>query len=92
VYRIAQEALTNLVRHARAPAAVVRVHASNGTLELFVDDKGCGFDVEAARGAGGLGLVSMSERARAAGGTLNISSSAGAGTSVHLRLPIGGPR
>ncbi len=90
VYRIAQEALANLVRHARAATARVRVRADNGTLELRVEDQGCGFDVEAGRRAGGLGLTSMTERARAAGGTLTIESQAGAGTSVYLRLPLAG--
>ncbi len=88
VYRIAQEALANLVRHARSETARVQVRTENGTLELTVEDQGRGFDVEAARRAGGLGLTSMTERARAAGGTLTIQSQAGAGTSVYLRLPL----
>ncbi len=88
VYRIAQEALANLVRHANAATALVRVRADNGTFELRVEDQGRGFDVEAARRAGGLGLTSMTERARAAGGTLTIESRAGSGTSVYLRLPL----
>jgi signal transduction histidine kinase len=86
-YRIAQEAVNNLVKHARAPAALIRVKAFNGTLELAVEDGGCGFDPESAR-SGGLGLTSMSERARGAGGVLDVASRPGQGTRVRFLLQL----
>lgn len=90
-YRIVQEALGNLVRHAGAAAGTVRVRARGDVLELEIADGGRGFDVEDGRAPGHLGLISMDERARAAGGTLTVSSRPGAGTVVRLRLPCRGP-
>jgi signal transduction histidine kinase len=87
VYRIAHEALTNVIRHAAPGTAVVRVRASGDLFELRVEDRGPGFDVESARRRG-LGLISMTERARAAGGLLSLVSQPGRGTLVYLRLPL----
>lgn len=87
VYRIAQEALNNIVRHAASPRAVVEVRAKGDLLELRVEDFGRGFDVVAARRAG-LGLLSMTERARSAGGLLLVASEPGNGTRIHLKLPV----
>ena len=87
VYRIAQEALRNVVQHAASRNAVVEVSRNNGSLEMCVRDFGRGFDVGVARGSG-LGLLSMSERARSAGGMLSVTSHAGEGTRVQLRLPV----
>ncbi len=83
VYRIAQEALTNAVRHADAQAIVVSVTARNGHLRLAVTDDGRGFD-PVARSPQALGLAGMQERATALGGRLTIASGPGAGTTVAL--------
>lgn len=91
-FRVAQEALTNIVRHAAATKVTVRLTRNEGQLHLMVRDDGRGFDVEeqrlrAVRGAS-LGLLSMQERAVLAGGGVEIKSGAGQGTSVHAWFPL----
>jgi signal transduction histidine kinase len=87
VFRIAQEAVHNAVRHADADHIRVGLQARNGHLVLTVDDDGVGFDPgEAAMRARRLGLTSMEERAKALGGVLTIASRPGAGTKVRLEL------
>ena len=88
VYRIAQEALSNVVRHAGATRAVIEVAAADHALELTVEDYGAGFDATRPR-RNGLGLTSMAERARVLGGALSVESHPGGGTRVRLRLPVG---
>jgi PAS domain S-box-containing protein len=87
VYRIAQEALANAVRHAGAGRIVIALDASRGELMLEVRDDGCGFD-PATRPAVALGLASMEERALALGGRLEIRSTPGKGTTVVLACPL----
>ena len=86
IFRIVQEALTNVVRHAAASRASVRVIAGDA-LRIEVADDGCGFEHAAGRGAG---LWGMHQRALLVGGELTIRSEPGAGTRVLLRLPLGG--
>ena len=87
VFRIAQEAVHNAVRHAHAEHIDVGLSARNGHLVLTVDDDGVGFDPAAAAiRARRLGLTSMEERARAMGGTLTIDSRPGEGTRVRLEV------
>jgi two-component system sensor histidine kinase UhpB len=88
VYRIAQEALTNVVKHARSPKATIEVWRTGHQLEMKVEDHGAGFAVNGNR-PHGLGLTSMAERARSAGGILSVESYPDGGTRVHLRLPVG---
>jgi PAS domain S-box-containing protein len=88
VYRIAQEALNNVATHAQAKHLSVLLSSRRRDLRLTVRDDGVGFDPIAVRGAGGLGLVSMEERARLAGGTLRVKARAGHGASVHLAIPV----
>ncbi len=88
-YRIAQEALTNIVRHAHATRADVLLEMREGSLVLVVEDDGIGFDAAAPDPAKGIGLLGMRERAALIGASLEIESSPGAGTSVFLRVPIG---
>jgi signal transduction histidine kinase len=85
VYRVAQEALYNALRHGRPREVTVRLTAGDGTAVLEVRDDGIGFDV-ADRSRTGLGLASMRDRAEAVGGSLSIESSA-AGTVVRLEVP-----
>ena len=89
IFRLAQGALTNIVRH--ADASSVRVYWSNedGTLSMSIIDDGCGFDVDASLEAHSYGLLSMRERARMCGGSLSIKSAPGLGTTVSLIIPSG---
>jgi signal transduction histidine kinase len=91
-FRVAQGALTNVVRHAQAKSVRVELHQQAGQLHLRVRDDGIGFDVAAVReqavlGAS-LGLLSMEERAALAGGGLEFISSSGQGTEVHAWFPL----
>jgi signal transduction histidine kinase len=85
-FRIAQEALSNVARHARARHVEVTLTAQDVALELTVRDDGVGFDVERLRT--GLGLVGMAERAELAGGRLDIESAPGAGTTLRALFPL----
>ncbi|HXI73923.1 MAG TPA: PAS domain S-box protein [Verrucomicrobiae bacterium] len=91
-YRIAQEALTNVVRHARAHAVFVELRAVDGQLHLRVRDDGVGFDVAATRekavSGGSLGLLSMEERAVLGEGRLELASGHEQGTEVHAWFPL----
>ena len=88
-YRIVQEALTNVARHSGASNAVVRVWASADTLSVQIEDKGCGFDAEAALAAAtSSGLSGMRERAGLLGGRLSIESSRDHGTILTAELPL----
>ena len=91
-FRVAQEALTNVVRHAQAKTVTVELRKEDGQLHLCVRDDGIGFDVaavreKAVRGAS-LGLLSMEERAALAGGGLEFKSVPGQGTEVHAWFPL----
>jgi signal transduction histidine kinase len=88
LFRIAQEALGNAVKHANAQTVRVRLALANGTLALRVTDDGRGFEPDAAARRGRLGLVSMRERADRLGGELVIESAPGAGTSVSLDVAV----
>jgi signal transduction histidine kinase len=91
-FRVAQEALTNVVRHAHAQSVSVALTCRDTQLHLTVRDDGVGFDVaalrdRAVRGAS-LGLLSMEERATLAGGSLEFASTPGHGTEVHAWFPL----
>ena len=92
LYRIAQEALTNVARHAQAKRVSVLLERRPGYVSLIVEDDGHGFDAQGVMGAcaspGKLGLLGMQERVRLAGGTLTIESTSGAGATVFARLPL----
>ena len=83
--RIAQEALANALRHSGADRVEVALDVNGGRARLRVADDGSGFDVGAARSRH-LGLTSMRERAEALGGTLEIESAAGRGTTVSVEV------
>jgi signal transduction histidine kinase len=87
VYRIAQEALANVVRHAGGDQAILEVSGVNHSIQVRVTDNGAGFDA-ANPPRRGLGLISMMERARSAGGMLSLESQPGGGTRVQLKLPV----
>ncbi|GAB4514906.1 MAG: hypothetical protein OHK0046_17640 [Anaerolineae bacterium] len=87
LYRIAQEALNNVLKHARAEHVVIQLREAHGTISLEIRDDGRGFDLAAARDTGGIGLSSMQERALQIGATLKVESTPGVGTSIEVILP-----
>lgn len=87
LYRIAQEALRNVHKHARATEVRVSLVETGSTLRLSITDNGDGFDPETVDEGAGLGLVSMKERGRHLGGTLRVRSSLEAGTEVAVSVP-----
>ena len=88
MYRIAQEALHNVVKHAEAHHAEVVLLRTPDGAELTVSDDGKGFDIQVRTSETGLGLVSITERARLAGGTVSIVTAAKKGTQVRVHVPI----
>ena len=86
IYRIVQEALTNVIRHADADHASVVVTGTLQAVQLTVEDDGKGFDPDGSFGDH-LGLASMRERVDLLGGVMRIESGTGEGTSIHVRLP-----
>jgi signal transduction histidine kinase/ligand-binding sensor domain-containing protein len=91
VFRIFQELLTNIARHAGATAVDIRLEARDGILMMQVTDNGCGIAMDAQRKPEGLGILGMEERARRAGGTMEIESSVGHGTTVRVSIPLKEP-
>jgi len=90
LYRVAQEALTNAVKHAKAKSVWIRAWIKDQVLHCSIRDDGTGFDaqaVQAGTGRKGLGLIAMRERLSAIGGTLWIESSQKRGTELLIRLP-----
>jgi PAS domain S-box-containing protein len=87
-YRISQEALTNVARHADAGQVKVSLRSDNGFLMLAVTDDGQGFDALDLTESEGLGVAGMRERASLVGGELEVHSEPGEGTQVHLQVPI----
>jgi len=88
LYRIAQESLRNVAKHAKAKRLSVALMVRDRGLVLSLQDDGIGFTPQAVKGKGGLGLVSIGERARIVGGTLAIESKPGDGTRISVRVPL----
>ncbi len=89
LYRIAQEALNNSLKHAGATSVTIRLGTNDGELVLEVADNGKGFDMDSqVSHQGGLGLLSMQERADRMGGSLEVHSAIGSGTTVVVRLQL----
>jgi signal transduction histidine kinase len=93
LYRLVQEALTNIARHAKATSVEIRIAAgpaaySNRCVEILITDNGAGADMRAPRP--GLGLVGMRERVSALGGSITLASERGAGFQVKASLPMAG--
>ncbi|MGH7440702.1 MAG: GAF domain-containing protein [Polyangiaceae bacterium] len=88
VFRVFQEALTNVVRHAQASGVAVRVDVRGDTLSLEVTDDGVGISPDSARNPKSLGLLGMRERARRLGGTASIGPAEPGGTRVALTMPL----
>ncbi|NHV26287.1 sensor histidine kinase [Burkholderia sp. D-99] len=88
VFRIAQEALANVARHAAASHANVELVRANHAIELTIRDDGAGFDPGVPRKSGSFGLVGLRERAYLVGGTLRIATTLGEGTTVEVEIPL----
>ena len=92
LYRIAQEALTNVSRHAKASHVVVSIRLIDTTIHLEIKDNGQGFEVNgktAARKNNRLGLIGMRERVEMIGGEFRVESAPGESTTVHVQIPAG---
>ena len=92
LYRILEEALKNLEKHADAHKATVRLRQEGAAVELVIKDDGVGFDSDHPRAGGkrknGMGLIALRERAASVGGALRIKSRRGAGTEIKARIPV----
>ena len=87
LYRIVQEALTNIVKHAGAQSVSIIIARKPGSVSVLVEDDGTGFDPESALN-GGLGLVGMRERIGLVGGRFNVESRPGSGTTLVAEVPL----
>jgi signal transduction histidine kinase/CheY-like chemotaxis protein len=90
LYRVAQEALTNVTRHANAKRVSVLLERRSNHVSLIVEDDGYGFDtaIQTSAARGNLGLLGMRERVTLAGGTLEIESTPKSGTTIFVRVPL----
>jgi len=86
LYRVAQEALHNVYKHAQATRVGVLLEKRGRDVVLIVEDNGTGFDPDAVKADAGLGLIGMRERAEIIGGTLNVESRPGKGTTIFVRI------
>ncbi len=91
LYRVVQEAMTNVVRHAKATRVDVLVERSDGRVMVMVEDDGVGFEPDRAQQGEHFGLLGLRERAEALGGTLTLESAPGAGTTVVVEVPSADP-
>jgi PAS domain S-box-containing protein len=88
LFRVMQEALRNAVKHSGSRHVEVGLWGTSDEIHLAVSDHGIGFDREAAKESGGLGLVSMEERLKLLKGTISIESQPNRGTTIHARVPL----
>jgi signal transduction histidine kinase len=91
-FRIYQETLTNIIRHAKATRVAVRLDQDDDTLVMTVSDNGRGISEEEMASTRSLGLLGMRERAMLVGGEVTLQGAPGKGTTVTLRVPLNGPR
>jgi signal transduction histidine kinase len=87
MFRIAQELVTNIVKHARASKVIIQLSRYDGELMLAVEDDGVGFDADAVHS--GLGMKSLKSRVEYLNGDLDISSDKDIGTTISIRIPLG---
>ncbi len=91
LYRIVQEAITNVVRHARATRVDVLVERSGGHVRVMVEDDGIGFATDQVLGEDHIGLLGLRERAESLGGVLTVESAPGAGTTLVVEVDSADP-
>lgn len=89
LFRVAEEALTNIAKHSRAPSASIQIIGADDGLHLRVEDAGTGFEMAALAGRAGLGFVSMQERLRVIHGTFRVDSAPTRGTRIFAWVPYG---
>jgi signal transduction histidine kinase len=89
VYRVTQEALQNVAKHAHVSQAEVELTRADGEIRLTVSDRGNGMALDRAGMPAGLGLVSIKERTRLVNGTFQIRSESNQGTTLMLKIPVG---
>jgi two-component system, NarL family, sensor histidine kinase UhpB len=96
IYRIFQESLNNISKHAQATEVLMGIQQQDGVVEIILEDNGVGFDVPAALrrdpSKPGMGLAALGERTRMLGGVMEIKSQAGSGTRITCRVPVVNPR
>lgn len=88
IFRIVQESLTNISKHANASSVEIRVEQLDGVMTLYIHDDGVGFVVDAPRKPNSYGLLGLRERAYLLGGTIEMTSAPGQGTTILVQLPI----
>lgn len=88
IYRVAQEALQNIARHAQTRSARLRLQRSENNVTLIISDTGIGFEPNRARESGGLGLVSIRERVRLKNGRVELHSAPSKGTTLKIEIPL----
>jgi signal transduction histidine kinase len=88
LFRIVQEALSNVIKHSGAQEARVELTGSAKAIQLRIADAGAGFDIETVKKRGGLGLISMQERLRLVGGEISIKSQPLCGTQINAQIPL----
>lgn len=91
IYRIAQEALNNVVKHAKTDRVTVEIDNRNSEIKLIVTDNGIGFDPATLRNGGGMGLVSIRERVEKMGGSVEIEAAPGEGTRIEVCVGLSDP-
>jgi signal transduction histidine kinase len=89
LYRIAQEGLNNVIKHAKASEVRIHITYEENAVRLQMTDDGIGFDTQIAHSDGGVGLPSIQERVKQLGGNLEIESTLGEGTHLNVRIPTG---
>ena len=92
LYRVVQEALTNITRHSRAKQVKIAIQKSRGTVQCSVEDNGVGFDavsVLSRNGKRGLGLIGIQERLKVLNGQFRVDSQPGRGSKLYIRIPLG---
>ncbi|MBL8291822.1 MAG: PAS domain-containing protein [Bryobacterales bacterium] len=90
LYRVAKEALNNVVKHSGTQRGRVTLESAGGCLRLSIEDFGVGFDQQNRHKFGGLGIMTMEERVRVLGGTFSLHSKTGQGTCVTATVPLSG--
>jgi hypothetical protein len=88
IYRIVQELLTNIIRHAQANEVTIQMIKSSDNINLTVEDNGRGFDAEEAKKKKGMGLSNIELRVKKLAGSWNIDSGRGKGTTTIIDIPI----
>jgi two-component system sensor histidine kinase DegS len=91
LYRVAQESLQNVAKHAGATHVWVTLTFKKRTIGLSITDDGAGFDLAAVRGCGSLGLIGMEERVRLMKGKLSVIARPGHGTRIAVEIPLRSP-